>query len=73
MQRTASWYWVVFFALGFFWGSSYLWIKIGLEGGLPPLTLIAGRLTLGALFLAVVVALAHQELPRSPRMYGHLA
>ena len=72
MQRTASWYWVVFFALGFFWGSSYLWIKIGLEGGLPPLTLIAGRLTLGALFLAVVVALARQELPRSPRMYGHL-
>ena len=42
------------------------------RGRSPPLTLIAGRLTLGALFLAVVVALARQELPRSPRMYGHL-
>ncbi len=71
MQRSDSWYWAVFIALGFFWGSSYLWIKIGLES-LPPLTLIAGRLVLGGLFLAVVVALARQELPRSPRMYGHL-
>ncbi len=72
MQRGASLTWLVFLALGFFWGSSYLWIKIGLEGGLPPLTLIAGRLTLGGLFLLAVVALAHQELPRTARMYGHL-
>jgi drug/metabolite transporter (DMT)-like permease len=72
MQRSAAWMWLVFLALGFFWGSSYLWIKIGLEGGLPPLTLIAGRLVLGGLFLGVVVALARQELPRSARMYGHL-
>ena len=72
MQRGASWVWAVFLALGFIWGSSYLWIKIGLEGGLPPLTLIAGRLVLGGLFLAAVVAVARQELPRSPRMYGHL-
>jgi drug/metabolite transporter (DMT)-like permease len=72
MQRGASLTWLVFLALGFFWGSSYLWIKIGLEGGLPPLTLIAGRLLLGGLFLAIVVAVARQELPRTARMYGHL-
>jgi drug/metabolite transporter (DMT)-like permease len=72
MQRGASWPWIVFLALGFLWGSSYLWIKIGLEGGLPPLTLIAGRLLLGGLFLVTVVAIARQELPRSARMYGHL-
>lgn len=72
MQRGGSWPWVVFLSLGFLWGSSYLWIKIGLEGGLPPLTLIAGRLVLGSLFLAAVVAVARQELPRSARMYGHL-
>jgi drug/metabolite transporter (DMT)-like permease len=72
MQRSASWYWVVFIALGFIWGSSYLFIKIGLEGGLPPLTLISGRLVLGAMFLAAVVAIARQGLPRSRRMYGHL-
>jgi drug/metabolite transporter (DMT)-like permease len=72
MQRGASWAWLLFLVLGFLWGSSYLWIKIGLENGLPPLTLIAGRLTLGALFLATVVGIARQELPRSARMYGHL-
>jgi drug/metabolite transporter (DMT)-like permease len=71
MQRTTNWVWLPFLALGFFWGTSYLWIKIGVET-LPPLTLIAGRLTLGFIFLAIVVAVARQELPRSRRQYGHL-
>ena len=63
----------VFLALGFFWGSSYLWIKIGLEGGLPPLTLIAGRLVARG-------DSSSRRSSRSParscraaaRMYGHL-
>ena len=63
--------WALFIALGFLWGSSYLWIKIGLES-LPPMTLIAARLTVGGLFLATVVAASRQSLPRQPRMYGHL-
>jgi drug/metabolite transporter (DMT)-like permease len=71
MQRSTGWVWIPFLALGFMWGSSYLWIKIALET-MPPLTVIAGRLVLGGAFLAIVVALARQELPRSPRMYGHL-
>jgi drug/metabolite transporter (DMT)-like permease len=71
MRRGPSGTWILFIALGFIWGSSYLFIKIGV-GTLPPLTLIAGRLTLGALFLLAVVLLARQEPPRSPRMYGHL-
>jgi drug/metabolite transporter (DMT)-like permease len=71
MRRGTPWTWVLFLALGFIWGSSYLFIKIGV-GSIPPLTLIAGRLTLGALFLLSVVALARQEPPRSRRMYGHL-
>jgi drug/metabolite transporter (DMT)-like permease len=50
---------------------SYLWIKVGLES-LPPLTLIAGRLVLGAAFVAVVAAIARQPLPRRPRQYAHL-
>jgi len=70
-QRGPRWVWIAFVVLGLLWGSSYLWIKIGLES-LPPLTLIAGRLTCGFLFLAVVVAVARQELPRSRRQYGHL-
>ncbi len=72
MQRSATtWVWLPFIALGFLWGTSYLWIKIGVET-LPPLTLIGGRLTMGFIFLAIVVAVARQELPRSRRQYGHL-
>jgi drug/metabolite transporter (DMT)-like permease len=71
MQKSTTWVWIPFLALGFFWGSSYLWIKIGL-GSLPPLTLIAGRLGIGAIFLATVVAVARQELPRRPMQYLHL-
>jgi drug/metabolite transporter (DMT)-like permease len=71
MQRNRSWVWLIFLALGFAWGSSYLWIKIGVET-LPPLTLIAGRLLFGFTFLAIVVAVARQALPREPRQYGHL-
>jgi drug/metabolite transporter (DMT)-like permease len=63
--------WALFIALGFLWGSSYLWIKIGLES-LPPMTLIAARLAVGGLFLAAVVAATRQSLPRHGRMYGHL-
>src|SRR5215213_2294655 len=64
--------WLIFIALGFFWGSSYLFIKIGVDHGLQPFTLIMFRLLIGLVLLASVVAIARQPLPREPRMYGHL-
>ena len=64
--------WLVFAALGFFWGSSYLFIKIGVDHGLQPFTLIMFRLGIGFVLLASVVAYFHEPLPRDPRMYGHL-
>jgi drug/metabolite transporter (DMT)-like permease len=63
--------WLVFGALGFAWGSSYLFIKIGVET-LTPLTLVAGRLAIGAAVLAVVMVLARQALPRHRSAYVHL-
>ncbi len=63
--------WLVFLGLGFMWGSSYLWIKIGVET-LPPFTLVALRLFFGFLVVATVVLLFREPLPRSPRQYGHL-
>jgi drug/metabolite transporter (DMT)-like permease len=71
MRHGTTWVWIPFLALAFIWGTSYLWIKVGLES-LPPLTLIAGRLVLGAAFVALVAALARQPLPRRPRQYAHL-
>lgn len=64
--------WILFIALGFMWGSSYFFIKIGVEAGLPPLTLVASRLFFGFLVLATVVRLFREPLPRSRRQYGHL-
>ncbi len=65
--------WLLFVTLGFFWGSSYLFIKIGVDAGLRPFTLVALRLLVGFLLLAAVAALARERLPREGRTYGHLA
>lgn len=64
--------WLLFILLGFLWGSSYLFIKIGVDAGLPPFTLVALRLLLGFGLLAVVVAVSRVALPSEPRIYGHL-
>jgi drug/metabolite transporter (DMT)-like permease len=71
MQRSTTWVWIPFLVLSFVWGTSYLWIKVALDT-LPPLTLIASRLALGALFVGSVVAVAREPLPRLPRQYAHL-
>jgi drug/metabolite transporter (DMT)-like permease len=64
--------WLIFILLGFMWGSSYLFIKIGVDHGLEPFTLIMFRLLIGFVLLASVVAIAREPLPRDPRTYGHL-
>src|SRR5437879_1243063 len=63
--------WLIFAALGIAWGSSYLFIKIGVET-LEPFTLIAGRLAIGTAVLAAVLRVSGQGLPRSRSVYGHL-
>ncbi len=63
--------WSVLLALGLMWGTSYVFIKLGVQT-LGTFTLIAGRLGVGLALLVVVVALAREPLPRSARQYGHL-
>ena len=63
--------WLVFIALGVMWGSSYLFIKIGVES-ITPLTLVALRLGIGALFLGAVLLLARGRLPSRPATWFHL-
>jgi drug/metabolite transporter (DMT)-like permease len=65
--------WLLFGALAFMWGSSYLFIKIGVESGLAPFTLVALRLVVGLALLAGVVAVAREPLPRQAPTYWHLA
>ncbi len=64
--------WLLFLLLGFLWGSSYIFIKIGVDAGLTPFVLVSLRLLIGLVVLAAVVAAHREPLPRSPRMYGHL-
>lgn len=47
--------WWLFGAVGIVWGVPYLFIKIGVDGGIPPLVLAWGRVVLGA---GVLLALA---------------
>ena len=70
--RTTSTEWILFVLLGFFWGSSYLFIKIGTDAGLAPLTLVTLRLAVGFVFVAALAALARERLPRAIGTYGHL-
>src|SRR4029077_3589047 len=63
--------WGVFLALGFMWGSSYLFIKLAVND-FGTFTLVALRLLVGAILLWTVVRVAGQELPRERRIYGHL-
>lgn len=58
--------------LGVMWGTSYAFIKLGVET-LPTFTLIATRLAIGLGLLATVVLVAREPLPRNPRIYLHLA
>lgn len=58
--------------LGLAWGSSYLFIKIGVAT-LPPLSLVAGRLLVGLAVLVLVVVVTRTPLPRDRRTLGNLA
>lgn len=64
--------WLAFLALALFWGTSFLFIKIGLET-LQPMTLVAIRLIIGFLGLLVVMRLQRVAFPRQRTTWFHLA
>jgi drug/metabolite transporter (DMT)-like permease len=60
-----------FFALAAIWGSSFLFIKLGV-GALHPLYLTLGRAGAGALTLVVVMTVLRDRLPRDVKVWLHL-
>jgi len=64
--------WAIFLTLGVIWGSGYLFIKIAVDD-FGTFTLVALRLAIGTALLWTVIRAAGKRLPRSPRVYGHLA
>jgi drug/metabolite transporter (DMT)-like permease len=55
--------WGAFVLLGLIWGSSFLWIKIGVET-ISPMMLVTLRVSFGLLALLVVMAAQRQSFPR---------
>ncbi|SCL61696.1 Permease of the drug/metabolite transporter (DMT) superfamily [Micromonospora citrea] len=60
-----------FVALAAIWGSSFLFIKVGIEE-LHPLHLTLYRVCAGALTLLVMLAVLRERLPAEPRVWAHL-
>jgi drug/metabolite transporter (DMT)-like permease len=57
--------------LALFWGSSFLWIKMGLAS-FTPVQMTFIRLVLGATVLLVLCYAGRNRLPRDRRLWGHL-
>lgn len=57
--------------LALLWGSSYLFIKVAVEE-IPPLTLIAIRVSIAALFLLTVLGMRGERLPSDSATWRHL-
>jgi len=73
MPRTRDPAWQVpFISLAAIWGASFLFIKVAVDD-LPPLLIALARCALGAAVLVAVLAVRRERLPRSPRVWGHLA
>ncbi|MFS0733407.1 DMT family transporter [Microbacterium sp. 1P10UB] len=62
---------VQFVLCGIVWGSSFLFMKVGLEG-LSPAQVAWSRLVLGAITLGAFVTIRRERLPRSIRVWGHM-
>lgn len=60
-----------FILAGVVWGSSFLFMKVALEG-VGPGQVSWARLVLGALALGTLVAVRRERLPRSLRIWGHM-
>ena len=60
-----------FVALAAIWGSSFLFIKVGVAE-LHPVHLTLYRVATGALTLLVVLAVLRDRLPRDLRVWGHM-
>lgn len=55
--------WFAFAAISLLWGIPYLFIKIAVDGGLPPLVLAWGRIALGAVVLLAIASRAGTLAP----------
>jgi drug/metabolite transporter (DMT)-like permease len=58
--------------LALIWGSAFLWIKLA-DRGFSPVEVTLARLALGAAVLFAVVLIRREQVPRSARVWTHIA
>ncbi|MEM1297852.1 MAG: EamA family transporter [Pseudomonadota bacterium] len=58
--------------LALLWGSSYLFIRVAVET-IPPVTLVALRVSIASVLLLAIARAQGHRLPRDPGTWGHLA
>jgi drug/metabolite transporter (DMT)-like permease len=68
--RDRSWL-PAFLALSLIWGSSFLFIKVGVRH-FDALQVAFGRCALGAIALLAILVVRRERLPRGRRVWGHL-
>ncbi len=64
--------WGAFLFLAAAWGTSFLFIKVGLQT-LQPLTLVSFRLLIGSIGLITILLITRQRIPRNRRVWRNLA
>ncbi|KUF17102.1 DMT family transporter [Streptomyces silvensis] len=70
-RRALDWR-IRFAALSLIWGFSFLLIKVGTQG-YAPFQVTLGRLFFGTAVVAAFLVAKRERLPRSPRVWAHLA
>ena len=68
---STAWVALQFALTGIVWGSSFLFMKVALEG-MSPGQVAWSRLVLGAITLGIFVTLRRERLPRVPRVWMHM-
>lgn len=72
MKSTKNSSWIpIYLALGFVWGCSFIFIKLGLEF-LSPFGVAFGRCALGAITLLIILKIKRLKLPPLGRVWLHL-
>ncbi len=72
MLQIANGWFAKYLAAGLIWGSSFLFIAVGVKA-LPPVGVAFWRLAIGAITMYAIVRLSGQRLPREPRVWGIMA
>jgi len=62
--------WLMLGLLSIVWGGAFFFYKLLDEAGLPPFTIVLGRVGLAGLVLAIVVLLTERRFPRDRRTWG---